>query len=81
MKTFDGPLSGYHTAGRRLEDEDASHRLDAPQLGGFGDADCIFVKAIASLVQLRLKQPLYRHPWDDITYIQELAGQGPEGGF
>merc|ERR1712187_1106340 len=20
------------------------------------------------------KQPLYRHPWDDITYIQELAG-------
>ena len=52
MKTFDGPLSGYHTAGRRLEDEDASHRLDAPQLGGFGDADCIFVKAIASLVQL-----------------------------
>ena len=33
------------------------------------------------LDQLRLKQPLYRHPWDDITYIQELAGQGPEGGF
>ncbi|CAE7903060.1 Acly [Symbiodinium microadriaticum] len=30
------------------------------------------------LDQLRLKQPLYRHPWDDITYIQELAGQGPE---
>eukprot|EP00931_Biecheleriopsis_adriatica_P071923 TRINITY_DN458_c0_g1_i10.p1 TRINITY_DN458_c0_g1~~TRINITY_DN458_c0_g1_i10.p1 ORF type:complete len:1110 (+),score=297.79 TRINITY_DN458_c0_g1_i10:64-3330(+) len=28
------------------------------------------------LDQLRLKQPLYRHPWDDITYIQELAGQG-----
>merc|ERR1712032_245953 len=27
------------------------------------------------LDQLRLKQPLYRHPWDDITYIQELAGQ------
>merc|ERR1711879_771948 len=26
------------------------------------------------LDQLRLKQPLYRHPWDDITYIQELAG-------
>jgi ATP citrate (pro-S)-lyase len=25
------------------------------------------------LDQLRLKQPLYRHPWDDITYIQELA--------
>ena len=33
------------------------------------------------LDQLRLKQPLYRHPWDDITYIQELAGQGPEGGY
>jgi len=25
--------------------------------------------------QLRLKQPLYRHPWDDITYIDNLAGQ------
>ena len=24
--------------------------------------------------QLRLKQPLYRHPWDDITYIQEGWG-------
>merc|ERR1712056_9000 len=29
------------------------------------------------LDQLRLKQPLYRHPWDDITYIQELAGDSP----
>merc|ERR1712146_322807 len=28
------------------------------------------------LDQKRLKQPLYRHPWDDITYIQELAGIG-----
>jgi ATP citrate (pro-S)-lyase len=27
------------------------------------------------LDQLRLKQPLYRHPWDDITYIQELGGE------
>merc|ERR1711972_163962 len=26
------------------------------------------------LDQLRLKQPLYRHPWDDITYIETLAG-------
>merc|ERR1711988_66552 len=26
--------------------------------------------------QLRLKQPLYRHPWDDISYISELAGEG-----
>ena len=26
------------------------------------------------LDQLRLKQPLYRHPWDDITCVQELAG-------
>lgn len=29
------------------------------------------------LDQLRLKQPLYRHPWDDISYIQTLAGQEP----
>lgn len=32
------------------------------------------------LDQLRLKQPLYRHPWDDISYIEELAGEGPAGG-
>jgi len=25
--------------------------------------------------QLRLKQPLYRHPWDDISYIEMLAGE------
>lgn len=30
------------------------------------------------LDQLRLKQPLYRHPWDDISYIEELAGEGPD---
>ena len=24
------------------------------------------------LDQKRLKQPLYRHPWDDISYINEL---------
>jgi ATP citrate (pro-S)-lyase len=29
------------------------------------------------LDQLRLKQPLYRHPWDDISYIEELAAEGP----
>merc|ERR1711862_619886 len=29
------------------------------------------------LDQLRLKQPLYRHPWDDISYIEELGGEGP----
>lgn len=29
------------------------------------------------LDQLRLKQPLYRHPWDDISYIGNLAGEGP----
>merc|ERR1719401_732011 len=28
--------------------------------------------------QLRLKQPLYRHPWDDITYIDKLAGEEEE---
>jgi len=22
------------------------------------------------LDQKRMKQPLYRHPWDDITYVQ-----------
>merc|ERR1711957_748222 len=30
------------------------------------------------LDQNRLKQPLYRHPWDDISYIEELAGEGVE---
>jgi ATP citrate (pro-S)-lyase len=30
------------------------------------------------LDQLRLKQPLYRHPWDDISYIAHLAGTGDE---
>jgi ATP citrate (pro-S)-lyase len=29
------------------------------------------------LDQLRLKQPLYRHPWDDISYIANLAADGP----
>jgi len=29
------------------------------------------------LDQLRLKQPLYRHPWDDISYIEQLSGEGP----
>jgi len=28
------------------------------------------------LDQLRLKQPLYRHPWDDISYIDKLGGEG-----
>jgi len=27
------------------------------------------------LDQLRLKQPLYRHPWDDITYINAPSGE------
>merc|ERR1712048_828347 len=30
------------------------------------------------LDQLRLKQPLYRHPWDDISYIEKLAAEGPD---
>lgn len=25
------------------------------------------------LDQVRLKQPLYRHPWDDISYVDETA--------
>jgi len=30
------------------------------------------------LDQLRLKQPLYRHPWDDISYIETFAGEDVE---
>jgi len=60
----------------------AFSREEADDLMSFGCLNGLFVlgRSIGFighyLDQLRLKQPLYRHPWDDITYIQELAGQG-----
>jgi len=59
----------------------AFSRDEADDLMSFGTLNGLFVlgRSIGFighyLDQLRLKQPLYRHPWDDITYIQELAGQ------
>eukprot|EP00931_Biecheleriopsis_adriatica_P117840 TRINITY_DN9331_c0_g2_i1.p1 TRINITY_DN9331_c0_g2~~TRINITY_DN9331_c0_g2_i1.p1 ORF type:complete len:1112 (+),score=281.15 TRINITY_DN9331_c0_g2_i1:71-3337(+) len=56
---------------------------EATDLMNFGCLNGLFVLGRATgfighhLDQLRLKQPLYRHPWDDITYISELAGSGP----
>eukprot|EP00928_Gymnodinium_smaydae_P012179 TRINITY_DN1442_c0_g1_i1.p1 TRINITY_DN1442_c0_g1~~TRINITY_DN1442_c0_g1_i1.p1 ORF type:complete len:1092 (+),score=205.23 TRINITY_DN1442_c0_g1_i1:71-3346(+) len=60
-------------------------REEADDLMAFGCLNGLFVLGRSMgfighfLDQLRLKQPLYRHPWDDITYIQELAGQGSDG--
>jgi len=57
-------------------------REESDDLMSFGCLNGLFVlgRSIGFighyLDQLRLKQPLYRHPWDDITYIQELAGTG-----
>eukprot|EP00933_Yihiella_yeosuensis_P057700 TRINITY_DN576_c0_g1_i1.p1 TRINITY_DN576_c0_g1~~TRINITY_DN576_c0_g1_i1.p1 ORF type:complete len:1086 (-),score=273.12 TRINITY_DN576_c0_g1_i1:240-3497(-) len=59
----------------------AFSREEADDLMEFGTLNGLFVLGRSMgfighyLDQLRLKQPLYRHPWDDITYIQELAGQ------
>merc|ERR1719450_1397023 len=59
----------------------AFSREECDDLMNFGCLNGLFVlgRSIGFvghyLDQLRLKQPLYRHPWDDITYIQELAGQ------
>merc|ERR1712048_193569 len=59
----------------------AFSREEADDLMSFGCLNGLFVlgRSIGFighyLDQLRLKQPLYRHPWDDITYIQELAGE------
>jgi len=56
-------------------------REEADDLMSFGCLNGLFVlgRSIGFighfLDQLRLKQPLYRHPWEDITYIQELAGE------
>jgi ATP citrate (pro-S)-lyase len=52
---------------------------EAEELISFGCLNGLFVlgRSIGFighyLDQLRLKQPLYRHPWDDITYIEKLA--------
>jgi len=54
-------------------------REECDDLMSFGGLNGLFVlgRSIGFighyLDQLRLKQPLYRHPWDDITYIHELA--------
>jgi ATP citrate (pro-S)-lyase len=59
----------------------AFSREEADDMMSFGCLNGLFVlgRSIGFighfLDQLRLKQPLYRHPWDDITYIQELAGE------
>eukprot|EP00416_Gambierdiscus_australes_P032817 CAMPEP_0171089866 /NCGR_PEP_ID=MMETSP0766_2-20121228/27375_1 /TAXON_ID=439317 /ORGANISM="Gambierdiscus australes, Strain CAWD 149" /LENGTH=819 /DNA_ID=CAMNT_0011547785 /DNA_START=1 /DNA_END=2460 /DNA_ORIENTATION=- len=60
----------------------AFSREECDDLMSFGCLNGLFVlgRSIGFIAhyldQLRLKQPLYRHPWDDITYIQELAAQG-----
>jgi len=57
----------------------AFSREECDDLMAFGCLNGLFVLGRSCgfiahyLDQLRLKQPLYRHPWDDITYIQELA--------
>jgi ATP citrate (pro-S)-lyase len=57
----------------------AFSREECADLMSFGCLNGLFVLGRSVgfighfLDQLRLKQPLYRHPWDDITYIQELA--------
>merc|ERR1719422_1360488 len=58
----------------------AFSREECDDLMAFGCLNGLFVLGRSTgfiahyLDQLRLKQPLYRHPWDDITYIQELSG-------
>jgi len=60
----------------------AFSREECDDLMNFGCLNGLFVLGRSTgfiahyLDQLRLKQPLYRHPWDDITYIQELSGSG-----
>lgn len=54
----------------------AFSKEEADDLMEFGCLNGLFVLGRSMgfighhLDQLRLKQPLYRHPWDDITYIQ-----------
>jgi len=57
----------------------AFSKEEAEDLMQFGCLNGLFVLGRSMgfighhLDQLRLKQPLYRHPWDDITYINETA--------
>merc|ERR1719198_545761 len=59
----------------------AFSREEVEDLMSFGTLNGLFVlgRSIGFighyLDQLRLKQPLYRHPWDDISYIENLAGE------
>jgi len=54
-------------------------REECDDLMSFGTLNGLFVLGRSMgfighyLDQLRLKQPLYRHPWDDITYINDTA--------
>jgi len=60
----------------------AFSKQEADDLGSFGCLNGLFIlgRSIGfvghHIDQLRLKQPLYRHPWDDITYIEKLAAEG-----
>jgi ATP citrate (pro-S)-lyase len=55
----------------------AFSREECDDLMSFGTLNGLFVLGRSMgfighyLDQLRLKQPLYRHPWDDITYIND----------
>jgi len=57
----------------------AFSREECDDLMSFGTLNGLFVLGRSMgfighyLDQLRLKQPLYRHPWDDITYINDTA--------
>mmetsp|Transcript_70293 Transcript_70293/g.147163 ORF Transcript_70293/g.147163 Transcript_70293/m.147163 type:complete len:663 (-) Transcript_70293:138-2126(-) len=63
----------------------AFSREECDDLMDFGCLNGLFVLGRSMgfighyLDQLRLKQPLYRHPWDDITYIQEMAAAAGGG--
>merc|ERR1719379_1351324 len=62
----------------------AFSREECDDLMSFGTLNGLFVLGRSMgfighyLDQLRLKQPLYRHPWDDITYIQEFSGDSSD---
>merc|ERR1712193_185414 len=62
----------------------AFSREEVNELMDFGCLNGLFVlgRSIGfighHLDQHRLKQPLYRHPWDDISYIESFAGNGTD---
>jgi len=62
----------------------AFSREEVSELMDFGCLNGLFVlgRSIGfighHLDQHRLKQPLYRHPWDDISYIESFAGNGSD---